>query len=632
MPKPAFDPTQPFDKMDVAKPAFDPNGDFTTEDQMASKNRGEAGMAALSHFGNGATLGYLPQIQAATEAARHAVSKGAAGLGLNALADEPDVVDQKLKDQGFKIQGPADDYTSLRDQNAKNLADQEKAHPTASLAGTIGGGLAGGIALNPLMDLLPGYSALSGAKAAKGAGLAAKAAALAQRTMGAMYGGAAIGAAANPGDTEGEVDPLQLGDRAKNATMSGMVSAPLHLGAEGVGAGMDYAKDKLKDFAETQAFRALGPFKRQAAQNADNVNQIGRTALDEGVIRARPTDSEGLADRAAEAKAAKGKELGGITDELAAQEGQATQSGMPRKAIADKLRERLLQPSEIPAVNERNDKMSQWIDEFEKGGDPNLTFQKLRDLKGQVGGVEGKPGLIKWDRLPNADVPLEEQFHRALYTELKNGEEAGAQALDQAYNGENSTRFQDAKQEYGDLKKAQKIAQNRANSDRANRMIGLTDTIAGGAGMGVGAYIGDKVGGHEGAKVGAAIGGGVGAMGNKLGRTYGNQVMAVGSDALSNLIAKSPSLSQLVQKYPGMAPALLQKTLMRNQAAPIQPEQDTSPLSPALLDKFKQNPDLVDKLTDPKLKEQIKNALERQPASKTLMHPDEARQQFLENN
>lgn len=359
-----------------------------------------------------------------------------------------------------------------------------------------------------------------------------------------------IGLGAAGGGLIGALEPAgDMAERAKQAgkgaLLGGAFTGAVEATAPLIGKASEWIGDKAKDFAEQKAFKALGPFKRQAAQNADEINQIGRTALDEGIIGWKPTSSQTIAERASEAVANKGGEIQALTDELSGLENQASYSGMPRTQIAENLKAKLIKNSEIPAVQERNAKVSQWIDDFVNSGEPNLSFQKLRQLKGDV------KDLIKWDRLPQADIPLEEQFHRALYDELRSGEESGADAIEKAFYGNQSNRLQDLKSTYGDLKTAQRIAENRASSDTANRAIGLTDTISGGAGATVGAHVGGPVG--------AALGGAVGAVGNKLGRTYGNQVMAKAADATSKAFL-SPTLLDLMKKSPAALP-LLTKTL-----------------------------------------------------------------------
>ncbi len=123
--------------------------------------------AGIESFGQAATAGYLPQLQAGVS---------------QAIPSPSQSVDEKLRQQGFQINQPEDSYISNRDrfiQRGKQLSEE---NPEASLAGT-----AAGI----------GASMLVPGGAAGGIGKAA-------------LRGAAQGALYNPGDEEGKVDALQL--------------------------------------------------------------------------------------------------------------------------------------------------------------------------------------------------------------------------------------------------------------------------------------------------------------------------------------------------------------------------------------------------------------------------------------
>lgn len=604
----AFDPDQ-YLKGDSAPKPQGSSGGFDPDAYLSGKSSGQseapdkytpAASAALEHFGNGAAMGYLPQLQAAAEPVMNRALD--AITGNNVSDDEPD-------------------YAARRDENVKRLQQQEQAYPKASLAGTVGGALAGGVAMSPALGAVPGLRGLSAARAAEGAGLAGKATALGQRTLGAMGQGAIMGAAFNPGDTEGEVDPLQLGDRAKNAAVSGMISAPLHIAGEGLGAAAEAVGDKLKSGAEKLAYRALGPRKRFALQDADQVNDIGREALDSGVVKWRPTNAEGLAERATDAKQAAGQKIEDVVSDLASKDNVPSLS---RQEMASNLRKHLIADESIPGVAEKNAKINALIDELEQGGGP-LSLSDARTLK------KGVSDQVKWDRLPGADIPPTEEFHRGLYSELKRGEEGIADSLAKSGQIENGDRFLKAKQSYGNLSRAERIAQDKAGAERANQILGLKDTIAGGVGAGIGAYAGEKLAGHEGMKAGAIIGGGIGAAGNKLARTYGSQVAAKGTDALGNFIAKSPALAEFVAKNPGIGPAMIQDKLRQNG----KPKDEIPPgFNPEVIKMVRERPELIDTLDDESLKGQLRKFISRSPADsgfspEDYVSKDEAKEQYL---
>lgn len=179
-----FDPKAYLQESDTPKMGgFDPKAYLAEGGHgMDVADTGGASQAALEHFGNAASMGYLPQLQALAEK-----------LTPNPGSD----VDAKLKAQGFTVSGPDDSYLASRDANIARLAKEGQDHPVASGVGTAAGILSSGIAMG----------GMGGARAATAAGRIAQ----------GIKTGALMGAAANPGDTEGEIDPLQLGARLDNA-------------------------------------------------------------------------------------------------------------------------------------------------------------------------------------------------------------------------------------------------------------------------------------------------------------------------------------------------------------------------------------------------------------------------------
>lgn len=172
--------------------------------------RDDPGMAALEGFGSGAAVGYLPQLQAAVEPAMTKVMD---------LATGQDVSDSLPS------------YVDRRDENIQRQAELARDNAGANFAGKAAGILTSGMAL-------------PSAAAAKGAGLATK--------IGAgMLNGGVVGAVANPGDVQGEVDPIQYKDRAANAGIGAATGGLLSAAGAGVNALADKSRmvDRVKDSA-----------------------------------------------------------------------------------------------------------------------------------------------------------------------------------------------------------------------------------------------------------------------------------------------------------------------------------------------------------------------------------------------
>jgi hypothetical protein len=565
---------------------------YLSDDEMEklSPNKSEdssAGMTALESFGNAATLGYLPHIQAAVQGPMNKALDYVTG---NNVGNES-----------------LDSYVARRDENIRRIAQQAKDNPKSAMAGTIGG-----IAASAL--------------AAGGAGVSANGATFGARALQGVKTGAALGALANPGDTEGEAG-LQLEERAKNAAIGGALGGAAQGVAEGIGKVGSKAAKYFRSKAEERAFKALGPDLRAVRQNMskDQINSIGRTLIDDGVVNAT-SSTDDIARNITPAKKDAIEKLESTIESLGKAQKKMNssggggspgvvpkghnfggmRSGVDRKAIAKSLRDDLINTStEIPGVTAKNAKIEKLIRQFENGGDDLLEILDAEHLKRATGKE------IKWDRLPGADIPIEEQVQRSLYTKLKQGVEDGADAIEKVVGGPGAGTFQKAKQKVGQLSEAAKIVEKRQARELANRFISPSDYLTGGLGAATGFASGDSLEDRIGrAALGATLGGA-----NKLMRGYGNQVTAKVLDKTANFLSKGANVSALARRNVGPVQAAVNRTVDGLQGRPmLAVGQDPLLQNPDLMARFKANPELVENIQNPKLKEQIQRAIGRGPS------------------
>ena len=203
----------------TAKPSRLDSFATTRGPAAAPEAQGSAADAALEGYGQTATMGYLPHIQAGAE-------RGLEKL-LGFFGAGPEATDAKLREQGFQL--PEQSYVNERDENIARHEQQAKDSPIASGAGKFAG-------------IVASSAMMPGSGAAKGAGLAAK-------LGNAAKTGAMQGAVYNPGDTKGEVDPLQLGDRAGNAALGAATGTALSAAGSGISKLADKSRmvDRVKD-------------------------------------------------------------------------------------------------------------------------------------------------------------------------------------------------------------------------------------------------------------------------------------------------------------------------------------------------------------------------------------------------
>lgn len=553
---------------------FDPDAYLSKKTAAKKSETAEEAQTALEQYGNTVTGGYLPHLQALTEKPMTWV--------LN-----------KLTGNDVK----ADGYVESRDKNISRQEEMAKQNPKSALLGQ-GAGIGASL-------LLPAGSAAKGATATSRIGNAAK--------VGAMYG-----AAMNPGDVEGELSPLQLVARGKNAAIGGALGLGGGILGEGLSSGAKYVSEKLGANAEEKAFKALGPYQRdtlKAAKRTGQVKEIGRELLDEGLLTGAPS-WEKLGQRTAKAADAKGAQLENIVDDIAARadaldpaskaialpgQSAAKTSGIDRAAVGKALRDELLSKhTDIPGAAARNAKVEKLISEFEAGGDRFIPVRDNEELKRAVG------KMIKWDRLPNADIPLEEEVQRALYNKIKQGSEDAAAYLSNQLGDGTAEVFKKAKKSYGNLKTASDIAQKRAAKESANRFLSPSDYGTGALGAILGASTGDSL---ESKLKNGAIGFAAAGL-NKFARTRGNSIAATALNKASQTASGASNALKLMDKSP------LLRTLANigSKRENIKMEQ----FDPQLLNMLAADPSLIDSFEDPKMRERLLEALKnvkRNPSS-----------------
>lgn len=434
----------------------------------------EKANAALAGFGQGASMGYMPQLQAVTEPLSTKlmdlmtggkIAKTKADLAAKGINDTSDANDT---------------YVNRRDAASKRLNDIQAKNPYLYGAGELGGAATSALAL-------PGGAGSEGLTTA-------------QRIARAMKTGAVVGALQNPGDVEGQINPVQAPQRIMNAGV-GMGVGALPEAAVPL---LQKAAPTLQKLAQREAFAAMGPYARAArkAVGKGDVERIGQTMMDEGVIGGVPTSYSGLEQRAANAAQARGSNLEGYMTDLSNKESRLadqsaprqitanepglvpengaaspqatpaaqTKVGIGRKAIADQIREDMISAhTDVPGVAKQNEAVEGMLQKFEQGDDsviPVLDAWRKKQVVGKQ---------INWDRLPGADIPVEEQVNRKLYGNLNQGIKDEAGFIEQQPNmgGENTSpgRFQKLNETIEDLKRGQGMAGQRHAQELAKKAM-----------------------------------------------------------------------------------------------------------------------------------------------------------------
>lgn len=387
----------------------------------------------------------------------------------------------------------------------REAAKQEKANALADQPGAmIGGNIAGGLVTLPF---------------AAGKGLAA-----------AIKMGAAQGAVTGAGSALSEAESLEeaAAMTAGGAALGGAFGA--------AGKGLAAGAKGVKNTAARLAYRTLGPNARDASKSLakGEVEKIGTQLLKDKIIGWVPKSYKKIGD-AVEARAkVVGEALGKTKDEieaLAQREGLIPPGtklpGVNPLKVAMKAYESVRVNPKLPGADKTNARFAAWTREFFAKNQDLSSFKDAEALKTALNDT------IKWDRLPGTDIPIAEEFARALSKALRSESEEVAEEL-AGFGGKALVgKFKGQKQAYGALKTAEEIVAKKEARTLANQ---LATPAYSGLGATVGLLSSDD---PETRIENAFIGAGVGA-GSKFLRTGGVQLAAKGMNSLSNLLKLAP--------------------------------------------------------------------------------------------
>lgn len=534
-------------KLDQTQGPAQPHG-FVSDEDMAKLETGPKNtktQSALEGFGNAGTMGYLPELQASAGSGKP-LNMSPLALMLAApkalskyIPGTPDYVDKQLQESkngepGFTINQPIDNYENQKKENIERQQLEAKEHPGAYYGGAAAGALATAPLAGRALGLIPGLAAAPEAgllvKTAQGAG-----------------GGALIGAAQNPGDrdTVGE----SLAQRGKNAITGGLMGGAGTLAAQGLTKGLQSAEPVLKDIAESKAFKAIGAMKRdfKSALDKGRLSVLGRTALDEGLVRAGDT-VESSAAKVANLQEDTGKQIGDIYKNVMSK--VESPEFMSKLSPADRT---AIQNTKIDPEQFTNEMKAEFKQKLYGTADGVTNYRKIsRTLDGlaQKGNILDEQGQVIGTKPVNIDtanamkrdldtkvnwfktqpdLPDYQQAVVDIRNRLKDQINAHVGALDKVVGTTDSQKLIKLNDLYNKLSTLNETAVDRMAAENANRAISLTDTIAGVGGAAVGANEGYKKKGLEGAIEGAALGSLLGVA-NKAGRTYGPALMSTGAN------------------------------------------------------------------------------------------------------
>lgn len=405
--------------------------------------------ASIQGLGQGGLMGYLPNIQAASEQVTFPIMSALSG--------------QKVE---------ADQYVKARDAYKQRDVSLQKEAPGSYLAGELAGAVATPV---PGMGLLK--SSKVGAKLGS-AGLAAARGAIGS----ALY---------NPGDVAGEVSGLQLGERVKQGAVGGLMGG----GMTKSGQGLEKLAKGFGSGANWLTTKALGAqkgdFKRLLKKN--EMAEVAEFARKSGIVKMGNNIDEVVA-RTDEILKDTGPKIKQIYSQTQATVNNPEFLKTLKQDQVKKLFESELVPDGI--VKEINEKLSsEWS---KKAGGKQVLSRlqpELEQLK-NLGPVTDVEELLKFrrsvDDLINFDRPLREMAggQEALVTMRRMVQDKidnRIGVLDDIVGGNSLKELKNLNKTYKNAATIKNISQSAQAGEEAKMMFGLTERQAAGGALGLGA-------------------------------------------------------------------------------------------------------------------------------------------------
>lgn len=436
--------------------------------------------AGLKGFGEAASLGYIDELSALTEKPMFALMNLVTG--------------QDVK---------PDDYETAKKYYAQESKQLEKEAPIASGVGKLAGGLTSGLAMAPIMGA-------SGATALGRTGVAAAK-------------GAALGAAQDiPEDGS-------ITDRLTGAAIGGLTGGLFQGGAEVAPKIASTVSQKTGDIADWLAAKALGAERGTIKKmGAEKVKGLGRYALEEGLLTPL-SSTEDVIERNLAQKSLGGEKMGEVYKAI----DEAKASTFNPLETAAKVEEELGGFYRSPIMRGETKQLENTLESILMRGDKPLPITEAQKLKEELGRV------ANWKN--NLVVSEKEKMARQAYGivsgEIDKAVEAGAKTVG---SEDLLGTLKKGKELFGKATSAEELLTNKLAREQGNKMFGITDWMAMGAGGAASLITGGAAAIPTAMMIGA----------KKLAEKYGAQSGALAADKISKALLKEPKWAEIARTNP----------------------------------------------------------------------------------
>jgi hypothetical protein len=458
-------------------------------------------LSAVRQGVQGASGGFSDELAGLVEAGGAAA--GLKGLGVG------DIRDVSTTDEGPTLDWEVlkHAYNKARNQERKDLEKDTKDNPGVSLAANIGGSI-----VSPINKITKGMSLAKGGAA-----------------IGGIYG-------------LGGSDADNLADLAKDTAIGGAIGGTIgkvaDVASPYIEKGVTAVGNAAKSGAERFGARALGAERGTIkSMGQDKVQQLGRYALDEGLLTPL-----GSTDDIISRNAAKQAEGAGKMNSVYSQIDEAGASTFNPLEVAGKVDEKIGGFYRSPINKGETAQLENTLESILTRGADNIPLTEAQVLKEELGKV------ANWKNSLN--ITDKEKMARDAYGIVNKAIDDAAQSGAEKIGVEGlKETLQQGKSLYGSSKGAEQLLENKLAREQGNKLIGLTDWGVLGAGGAATAMTG-----------GAAAIPTLALYGAKKGaEKYGAQIGALSLDAFSKKLLASPQMLNLYQKSPAAFQNMAQK-------------------------------------------------------------------------
>ena len=629
----------------MAEPnGFDPTGRFKLykrKKDPAKRVPTSPEEAALEWFMQGATSGYLPHLQALGEPLIDRLS-GLFDLKAQAGAD----VRQEDPAPWGQMNPLSPEYLEARDEGLAKLRQLEEEHPRSARVGHVAGIAASLPASGKLIGSAARVArpiatrgteivkrALPLTKATQAAPIATEAvprAASREANRRAARQGLGLGATEgfliNPGDVEGRLDLLQLGERsiqsglgAVGGTIGGYASRKIpgsiartrrFLQDESDKWALKSAGAMLKEFrlvAKRGNIRELGDFMRdRILRFGDDVAKVARRS---GIIKKR----QGRAIGRLYTKAQKEMDNPDILSILSAdQRSNLMLSGFKpvgqKKEIMEAIGKKL---GADPNAASTMSFIDNYLDNVSEAFGQNVDITDAHVIKQVL------QEQINWGKVAQ-DLPAKEKAYKALRKFVSDKIDDHFALLDKYLGGKRVKELKDANKIFSLATTIEEMSLDKVARESGNRFLSLGDRLAGTAGAGAGAV----TSGIGGAVAGAGV-----SLLSKAARKYGSPIATKTLSGVETMLGVGETAQRLAAKSipkrlrvpPKDVPGLASRAAIRHQAtdfeeAPRKARGGPTRWASVSLDR------LVGKIESPELREEIIGSKDELLRNKRIMN------------